>query len=321
MDAENLTNFIKALAKEYGFIKCGIARAEKLNSEFLYLKHWVKEKYSGEMVWFEKSLEKRINPSLILEDVKSVVSLAYLYDSREQHSLDKNRAKVSRYAWGSIDYHKVLKKKLKEITNKIKEADNHIKIKYYVDDGPVMEKVWAVRAGIGWMGKNTNVIDPVIGSFFFLSEILINKELLYDQPIEDMCETCNICINACPTGALIDEYKLDASLCISYLTIENRMEIPQHIDLDGWIFGCDICQEVCPYNKHRFVTNEVGFLPSKKIYNKPFSELLKMEKEEFEREFASSAIRRTRYEGLKRNILHNLNKLSTAQDSNKVSPD
>lgn len=312
MDTFKLTNFIKSLAKEYGFIKCGIAPVEKLNSESNYLKQWIKSKYSGEMFWIEKSLEKRINPLLILEDVKSIVSLAYLYDTKELHPSEKNIAKVSRYAWGNLDYHKVLKKKLKEMTNKIKEVDNQIKTKFYVDDGPVMEKVWAVKAGIGWMGKNTNVIDPEIGSFFFLSEILIDKELIYDQPLEDMCETCNICINACPTGALIEEYKLDASLCISYLTIEKKGELPQDIDLDGWIFGCDICQEVCPYNKHKFVTNELGFQPNKKIYNKSFSELLKINQEEFEKEFTSTAIKRTRYEGFKRNLLHNLNKLKTA---------
>lgn len=321
MDAAKLTSFIKSLAKEYGFIKCGIAPAGELNFELDYLKHWTESNYSAGMFWLGKSVEKRTNPSLILENVKSIISLAYLYDTQEPHPWNKNIAKISRYAWGSIDYHKMLKKKLKEMANKIKGADNQINLKYYVDDGPVMEKVWAVRAGIGWMGKNTNVIEPEIGSFFFLSEILIDKELLYDQPIEDMCETCNICINACPTGALFEEYKLDASLCISYLTIENRGEIPEHIELDGWVFGCDVCQEVCPYNKHQFVTNELGFLPDKKIYDKSFEKLLQIRKEEFEKEFASSPIKRAKYEGFKRNILHNLNKSSNIQDSNKVSPE
>lgn len=320
MDKSELTNFIKTLAKEYGFVKCGIAPAEKLDSEFNYLKHWVEAKRSAEMSWLERSLEKRTNPSLILEDVKSIISLAYLYDTKEMQPFDNNIAKVSRYAWGNIDYHKVLKNKLKEITNKIVKVDDQIKARYYVDDGPVMEKVWAVKAGIGWMGKNTNVIDPEIGSFFFLSEILINKELLYDHPIEDLCETCSICINACPTGALIKEYELDASLCISYLTIENRGDIPEYIDLNGWIFGCDICQDVCPYNKHKFLTNEAGFLPRKKIYNKPLDELLKITEEEFNQEFATSPIKRAKYKGFKRNILHNIKKLNTLHDSNKVSP-
>jgi epoxyqueuosine reductase len=166
-----------------------------------------------------------------------------------------------------------------------------------------MEKHWAVKSGVGWMGKHTNVIDPETGSFFFLSEILINAELEYDEPIKDLCGTCKICISACPTGAIYEPYKLDANLCISYQTIENKNEIPDYIDLNGWIFGCDICQDVCPYNKRKFFTEDKNFYPKKNIFNKTYEELLNLSEEEFNKEFEGTPVRRTKYTGWRRNLL------------------
>ena len=299
---ENLSNIIKQKCLEAGFIKTGISKAEELKIEGLHLKEWLDEIKNADMNWMNNSFEKRINPDLVLNDVKSVISLAYLYDTPVAHSENKNIPKISRYAWGERDYHKVLKKKLKLICKEIEEISEDIKTKYYVDDGPVMDKVWAVRSGVGWMGKNTNVIDPEFGSFFFLATILINIELEYDKPIEDLCKSCSLCVSACPTGAIYDEYKVDANLCISYQTIENRNEIPDEINLDSWIFGCDICQDVCPFNANKFFTTDANFFPKENIINKTYDELLKINEEEFNKTFEGTPIRRTKYKGWIRNL-------------------
>jgi len=300
---DNFTNIIKQKCFENGFIKAGIAKADALKTEGLYLKEWLDENRNADMKWMNKSFEKRTDPKLIMEDVKSVISLAYLYDTPVAHSENKNIPKISRYAWGQRDYHKVVKKKLKPLCKEIESLYPEIKTRYYVDDGPVMDKAWAAKSGIGWMGKHTNIISPEIGSFFFLAEILINMELEYDKPIEDLCKSCVLCINACPTGALYDEYKLDANLCISYQTIENKGDIPEEIDLNGWIFGCDICQDVCPYNEQHIFTEEKDFFPKKEIFNKTYDELLNMNEVEFNKTFEGTPVRRTKYKGFMRNIV------------------
>jgi epoxyqueuosine reductase len=301
MSSENssLTKRIKLICREEGFIKTGISLYRKLDNATDYLSKWIGEGKNADMGWMSKSVDKRNDPKLVFEGVKSIISLAYIYDTPFEH--DDNLPKISRYAWGK-DYHKILKKKLKSICAKIENLENGIKTKFYVDDGPVMEKVWAAESGIGWIGKNTNVINPDMGSFFFLSEILINIELEPDKPIEDLCETCRICVDACPTGALYEEYKLDSNLCISYHTIENRNEIPGYLDLSGWIFGCDICQDVCPFNKKKKFTDDIRFFPNEKIFNKSRDELLKMSGEEFENKFTGTPVYRTKYKGWKRNL-------------------
>jgi epoxyqueuosine reductase len=298
---KELTEKIRALALSHGFIRAGFSRAEELTDEKQYLQSWLEEgKHSG-MKWMENNFDKRTNPSLI-NDTVSVISLAYPYDTPHSHSKDNNIPKISRYAWGSRDYHKVLKKKLKALSAEIEALSPGIITRYYVDDGPVMDKVWAKRSGIGWMGKNTNIINADIGSYFFLAELFINVELEYNSPVDDLCLGCNACLDACPTGALYDEYKLDADLCISYHTIENRGEIPDKVDLHGWIFGCDICQDVCPYNYSRSFTDDVNFFPRSRVMNRTYDDLMKLSEEEFNKLFEGTPVRRTKYKGFIRNL-------------------
>lgn len=302
LSRKDLTENIKGICYDAGFAKVGISKAEKLKSEEKYFRSWLDEGMNADMLWMSNSIEKRLDPREINEDTRSIISLAYIYDTPVLHSEDENIPKISRYAWGKRDYHKVIKKKLKEVCRAMEVLSAGLETKYYVDDGPMMDKAWAVRAGIGWMGKHTNVINPDIGSYFFLSEILINTELDYDEPIEDLCGKCTLCINACPTGAIYDEYKLDANLCISYQTIENRGDIPGEIDLNGWIFGCDICQDVCPYNGKKVFTEDDNFYPRPDVINKTYNEQLELTEDEFNRVFEGTPIRRTKYSGWVRNL-------------------
>jgi len=293
---------INNIITSHGFIASGISEPAKLSPEENYFRRWLRDGKNAGMKWLNNTAEKRTNPYLVMPDVKSVISLAYLYDTPFNHPSDANIPKISRYAWGSVDYHKLIKKKLKSICWEIEELKAGIKTIYYVDDGPVMDKVWAVKSGIGWMGKHTNVINPDFGSFFFLSEILLNIELLTDNPIDDLCGTCRICMDACPTGAISGEYSLDSNLCISYHTIENREEIPAYINLDGWIFGCDVCQDVCPFNNKKFFTNDTGFYPKESVFNKTQEELLSLSEEQFQSEFSGTPVKRTKYTGWRRNL-------------------
>lgn len=296
----SLSNTVKSLCLKEGFFKVGFAKYELLTSEAAAYKKWVGENRNAGMNWMPRNIEKREDVSLILDGVKSVISLAYIYDTPFTHN--ENTPKISRYAWGENNYHKIIKKKLKNICDALKNLDHSIETKFYVDDGPVLEKAWAARSGIGWVGKHGNVINQEAGSFFFLSEIFINKELDYDTPVENLCETCRICMEACPTGAIYDEYKVDANLCISYHTIENRNEIPSYIEISGWIFGCDICQDVCPFNMKKFFTDNPAFFPLKEIHNSSLNDLGNINEEEFNNLFKNSPVKRTKFSGWKRNL-------------------
>lgn len=314
----NIKKLISDKAFELGFVKIGFAKADALENESDRLRSWLTDNYDADMGWIEKGFEKRKNVKLILPDARTVISLAYNYYTDFNHN--DSKPKISRYAWGK-DYHKILKNKLKllcvfieEINCEARSAEaipeidaknskKTISTLFYVDDGPVMDKAWAVRSGIGWQGKHTNVINPEYGSWIFLSEIITNLDCnVYDVPIEDMCGSCRICIDACPTGAIVDEYKLDSNLCISYQTIENKGEIPDFIDLKGWIFGCDICQDVCPFNKNDRPVNDINFYPKKEIFNKTKSELENLTEEKFNEIFSGSPVKRTKYSGWKRNL-------------------
>lgn len=302
MTQKQITSRVKEICKTYGFFKIGISKAEPLVEAKDYLNRWLGEGRNTNMGWLAQNTDKRTDPSLIIPDVKSIISLAYLYNTPFTRAESPDIPKIARYSWGNGDYHKIIKKKLKEICKSIELYLTGAKTIYYVDDGPVMEKKWAVKSGIGWQGKNTTVINPEYGSFFFIADILINVELDADEPIEDLCRTCKLCVKSCPTGALYEDYKLDANLCIAYHTIESKKEIPDNINLNNWIFGCDICQDVCPYNKKGVFTIDKSFYPKPNIFNKTREELLKITEEEFNAEFTSSPIKRGKYERWRRNL-------------------
>lgn len=314
LTSEQIKKLISDKATELGFVKTGFAKAEILEKESSHLREWLDSGYDADMKWIEKGFEKRKDIRIILPEAKSVISLAYNYYTPYQHETDK--PKVSRYAWGK-DYHKIIKIKLREICELIDSfnpSDKKRNFISYVDDGPVMDKVWAVRSGIGWLGKHTNVINPEYGSWIFLCEIITNFEFgNYDSPLEDLCGSCSLCIDACPTGAIFRDYRVDANRCISYHTIENRGDIPENINLDGWIFGCDVCQDVCPFNQHPIYTSDINFQPKPEIYSplekgdkggcfKSKKELQSITEKEFKEIFSNSPIKRTKFEGWKRNL-------------------
>ena len=290
-------------AKQIGFDLVGFAKADKLIEETANLKKWLELKYHGDMEYMERNLEKRNDVSKVLPGVKSVISLAVNYYTNEQYSNQKDKGKISRYAWGK-DYHLIIWEKLGQLENELKEIDPEFESKSYVDTGPVMDKAWAVKAGLGWLGKHTNVINKEIGSWFFIATVFTNYEFEYSSVITDHCGSCTACIDACPTGAIVEEYLLDSTKCISYLTIENKKEIRDKFkdQFDNWIFGCDICQDVCPWNiKFAEATLNSGFLPKNKEIN--LSEITNMSEEEFRERFSDSPVKRTKLKGLKRNAI------------------
>jgi epoxyqueuosine reductase len=285
-----------------GFSSIGIARAVPLNNEKVRLEEWLARGYQASMGWMEQNAEKRVDAAKVLPDVKSVICVALNYFTNVQQSGDPAVGKISRYAWGD-DYHLILTKKLEELYGYIQSVIPDIHGKIYVDTGPVMEKVWAAHAGIGWIGKHTNLITRSFGSWVFLGEILIDAELEYDAPMLDYCGSCTACIDACPTQAIVQPYVLDARKCISYLTIEHRGELPPEevSNFHNWIYGCDICQDVCPWNRFQQETEEPAFRPRMENIAPQLSELAGMSQEEFSRKFQRSPIKRTKHAGLTRN--------------------
>ncbi|MCX7797700.1 MAG: tRNA epoxyqueuosine(34) reductase QueG [Melioribacter sp.] len=299
-----LTNqIVIAKAKELEFDLIGFARAEILNEEVERLKKWLEKNYHASMEYMSKNLEKRLDVRNVLPNAKSVISLAINYYQKENYSNRKGYGKVSRYAWGK-DYHLIIWEKLELLENELKSIDPSFQSKYYVDTGPIMDKVWAVKSGIGWMGKHTNVITRELGSWIFLAEMITNYEFEYNEPINDYCGRCKACIEACPTNAIVDEYILDANKCISYLTIENKGDnIPEEFKekFESWIFGCDICQEVCPWNKKFSLPNKNHNFNTSENKELSIEEVLNMNEDEFRERFQSSPISRAKLKGLKRN--------------------
>lgn len=300
---ESLTQHIKQKALELGFAKVGIARAERLTEEGRRLREWLNRGYHGTMEWMERNVEKRVDPRAILPGAKSVICVAMNYYVPQNQPADPAMGKISRYAWGD-DYHIVVSERLSRLLDFIKEEAPTATGKMYVDTGPVMDKAWAVRAGIGWLGKHTNVITRELGSWIFLGEIIVDLELEYDEPIADFCGSCTACIEACPTGAIVQPYVLDATKCISYLTIEHKGEIPADLQakLEGWIFGCDICQDVCPWNRFQQPTTEKRFEPRGEIRASYLEDLARLSEDEFRNRFRKSPIKRTKLAGLVRNV-------------------
>jgi len=302
---------VKELALKSGFDLVGFAKADTLDEESIHLQEWLAKGYQSGMTYMERNTDKRYNIREIFPEAKSVISLALNYYTPVQHSDNEDErtghpsGKISRYAWGR-DYHLVIWEKLKLLENQLKETDDQFNSISYVDTGPVMDKAWAVRAGIGWQGKHTNVINPGIGSWFFIANIITNYEFNYSELITDHCGSCTACIDACPTNAIVDEYIVDSRKCISYLTIENKGEIPASFEgkFDNWVFGCDICQEVCPWNiKFSESCEKAEFYPFDGKTGIKLSEVEEMKSGEFNRRFKDSPVKRTKLSGLKRNAL------------------
>jgi epoxyqueuosine reductase len=296
------TQQIKAEASRLGFSFCGISKAQFLEDEAPRLEQWLKELRHGEMSYMENHFDKRLNPTLLVEGSKSVISLLYNYHNPES-PFGSDQLKISQYAYGQ-DYHEVVKDKLYELLLFIREEIGEVDGRAFVDSAPVLEKAWALKSGLGWLGKNGNIIHQKQGSFFFLSELILDLELDYDSPVTDHCGTCTACIDACPTEAIYEPHKVDGSMCISYFTIELKEAIPTEMKgkFDNWIFGCDVCMEVCPWNRFAKKNKEARFEP-----NPIFKEMNKetwqdISKELFDKLFKNSPVKRTKYNGLKRNI-------------------
>lgn len=298
------TEKIKSKALELGFTKVGIAPAEPLREEAVQLHEWLARGYHATMHWMTRNSEKRADPCNILPNAKSVICVAMNYYTPTQHSNDARVGKISRYAWGD-DYHDIVGARLKPLHNWMQSEFPGSDGRYYVDTGPMMDKVWAERAGIGWIAKHTNVITQEVGSWVFLGELITTLELEYDQPATDHCGTCSLCIEACPTEAIVEPYVVDSNKCLSYLTIEHRDEIAGDVtaQFENWIYGCDICQDVCPWNqKFAEETAERGFEAREANIRPPLDEWENMTQEEFSAKFKGSPIKRTKLAGLKRNI-------------------
>ena len=303
MDKNQLTNFIRDQAKSLGFLQVSFAKAEEMTEEARNLESWLNKNYQGKMAYLENHFDKRIDPRKLVDGAKSVISLSYNYFP-EKAQTDISAPKLAKYAYGE-DYHFVLKEKLHKLLGLIKEKTGDINGRCFVDSAPVLERDWAKRSGLGWIGKNTMLISPQKGSFFFLAELILDLELSYDEPIADFCGTCRRCIDACPTGSISEKgYLMDASKCISYLTIELKDEIPMEFKgkMDNWAFGCDICQDVCPWNRFSKSHSETAFLPKENLLDMSQKDWLEITEDVFKKVFKNSAVKRTKFSGLIRNI-------------------
>lgn len=297
------SHMIKEEALRLGFIACGISKATFLEEEAPRLENWLLQNHHGEMKYMENYFDKRLDPRLLVDDAKSVISLSLNYYTPDKQT-DPNAPKISKYAYGQ-DYHTVIKEKLKELLFFIEENIGAVSGRAFVDSAPVLDRAWAKRSGIGWIGKNSNLISKTDGSFFFLAELIIDLELDYDHPFQtDHCGTCTRCLDACPTDAIIAPQIVDGSKCISYLTIELKEEIPNEFKdkMSNWMFGCDICQDVCPWNRFSKAHNEQAFMPENGLLDLSAKELTEITDEVFKKVFKGSAVKRTKFSGLKRNI-------------------
>jgi len=301
---EKHTKIVKDIAYELGFQFCGISKAEFLEDEAPRLEAYLKEGRHGKMQWIENYFDKRLDPTKLVEGAKSVVSLLINYFPSEKQN--PNSYKLAKYAYGE-DYHHVIKNKLRVFIDEIRIRIGEVDGRAFTDSAPVLEKAWATRAGLGWRGKNNLMIRPQAGSFYFVAELIIDLELKPDGPIKDYCGTCTRCIDACPTGALDTPYQIDASKCISYATIELRdAMLPDSFDnkMEDWMFGCDICQDVCPWNRFSTPHSVLEFQPRAGLMDMQYDDWNDLTHEVFSKYFSKSAVKRTKYQGLIRNIAY-----------------
>lgn len=305
MKKQEYTSLIRSYALQLGFDACGFAKAERLNTEAERLEQWLNEDRNGTMDWMANNFEKRVDPTLLVHGSKTVVSLlaSYHHPIHIKQIGDTSEPLIAKYAQGR-DYHKVLKKKLKELFNFTSDLIGEVEGRFFVDSAPILDKAWAVRAGLGWVGKNSNILNKNLGSWFFIAEMVIDTELVYDVPITDHCGTCTACIDSCPTNAIYEPYRVDATKCISYLTIEHKGEIDQqyHTDIQNWIFGCDICQDVCPWNSKAKLAQLIDLHPRDQVLNQNLESLKSLHENEFNNLFEGSSVRRTKFEGFSRNL-------------------
>ncbi|WP_232758918.1 tRNA epoxyqueuosine(34) reductase QueG [Flavobacterium sp. ALD4] len=295
------TQFIKSEAIRLGFLSCGVSKAGFLEEEAPRLEKWLKKNQNGQMSYMENHFDKRLNPTLLVEGAKSVVSLLLNYYPGQKQNEDAY--KISKYAYGA-DYHYVIKDKLKELLFSIQETIGEVSGRAFVDSAPVLDKAWAAKSGLGWIGKNSNLLTQKVGSFYFIAELIIDLELDYDYAATDHCGTCTACIDACPTQAIVDPYIVDGSKCISYFTIELKENIPQEMKgkFADWAFGCDICQDVCPWNKFSKQHNEPLFSPNPDLLSMTRKDWDEITEETFKVVFKDSPLERTKFLGLKRNM-------------------
>lgn len=301
-NSEKYTLLVKKKAKKYGFMGCGISKAGFLEQDARALEDFLKKAYHGEMHYMENHFDKRLDPTLLVPGSKSVISLSYNYYPEEKiESLDN--FKISKYAYG-FDYHEVIKDILRDLVAELQEEIGDFGFRIFVDSAPVLERSWARKSGLGWIGKNANLITKQRGSFFFLAEIICDLDLMVDHPVTDHCGSCRKCIDACPTGAIVSEKIIDGSKCISYATIELKNEIPKDFQnkMQDWMFGCDICQDVCPWNRFSKPHAQKAFLPNPKLKAMKKNEWRELTQELFSEIFRKSPVKRAKFSGLKRNI-------------------
>tara|TARA_R100000306_G_scaffold6374_3_gene8848 strand:+ start:19027 stop:19953 length:927 start_codon:yes stop_codon:yes gene_type:complete len=295
------TALIKSEAKRLGFLSCGISKAEFLEEEAPRLENWLNKNMNGEMTYMENYFDKRLDPTVLVPDSKSVISLLLNYFPLETQPSDTY--KISKYAYGT-DYHFVIKDKLKQLMQFISEEIGEVHGRAFVDSAPVLDKAWAAKSGLGWIGKHSNLLTKQLGSFYFIAELIVDLDLEYDTPVTDHCGSCTACIDACPTNAIVADRVVDGSKCISYFTIELKNEIPtsQKGNFEDWMFGCDICQDVCPWNRFSKPHSEPLFNPHPELLSMTKKDWEEITEEVFQQLFKKSAVKRTKFSGLKRNI-------------------
>ena len=300
-DREKHTHLIKTEAKRLGFLSCGVAQAKFLEEEAPRLESWLKKGMHGQMGYMENHFDKRLDPRLLVDGAKSVISLLLNYYPEQLQ--DSESYKISKYAYGQ-DYHHVIKTKLRQLQQFISQEIGEVNGRAFVDSAPVLDKAWAAKSGLGWIGKHSNLLTQQVGSFYFIAELIVDLELVYDFPVTDHCGTCTACIDACPTEAIIEPYVVDGSKCISYFTIELKDEIPNDVkgQLDDWVFGCDVCQDVCPWNRFSKSHNEPLFNPHPELLTMSRKDWEEITEDVFRKVFQKSAVKRTKFSGFKRNI-------------------